>query len=403
MAENGKRQGIVKQEDQKISIAVFLLACWYIFLCALHLFQQRPLWNDEFAVFVNIRDFTTAEMFGRGLMGAQVFPRTYLFLIQQFSRVFDLSLWSVRLPSFICMTAAFLLWLKIARKAIQDKWQYLAFAGSWVASGMLLYYSAELKQYSMDVLAAAVFVWFLCHQKELQQKNDKRYIWMLVLLPALSLFSYPVCMLMMLPLYNLARSSIKYKICQKYLCVYVCSLATFLSLSYYFDMRLRPVAEVGQGDYFVLFTTAGEFFRTLGEGTNSLFSRWFIERPKYFKSIARIFIGFGLIYMFYGFFKNRKKEEGYLRTLETISLVLFAEMFILGCLQVYPFTVPRTSLFYAPIVLYMTAKGIGLAAVVHPYFYRLILGLYFIFLGFLIVMQSFNAFCGRLSFVPSLW
>ena len=145
-------------------------------------------------------------------------------------------------------------------------------------------------------------------------------------------------------------------------------------------MGLRPVAEVSRGDYFVLFTTAGEFFRTLGEGTNNLFSRLFIERPRYFKSMTRIFIGFGLIYMFYGFFKNRKKEGGYLRTLETIALVLFAEMLLLGCLQIYPFTVPRTSLFYAPVVLYMTAKGIGLAAVVHHSFYRLRFGLYFVFL-----------------------
>jgi len=56
-----------------------------------------------------------------------------------------------------------------------------------------------------------------------------------------------------------------------------------------------------------------------------------------------------------------------------------------------------------PVVLYLTAKGIGLAGVVHPIFYRFILGLYFVFLGFLIVMQSILAFWGRLSFFPTLW
>ena len=179
----------------------------------------------------------------------------------------------------------------------------------------------------------------------------------------------------------------------------------FMILSYYFDMRLRPIAEVSDGfsDYFMSFATFGEFFRSLGEGVNNLFSRWFVEHPKYFKSITRIFTGFALIYLVYGFLKGRKKEGGYARALETIAFVLFVEMFLIGCLKKYPFTIPRTSLFYAPIVLYMTARGIGLAERVHPYFYRFVLGLYFVFLGFCIVMQSCLAFWGRLSFYPAFW
>ena len=170
-------------------------------------------------------------------------------------------------------------------------------------------------------------------------------------------------------------------------------------------MRLRSttVVTTGYSDYFMSFASFGEFFRTLGEGVNNLFSRWFVEYPKYFKSLTRIFTGFALIYMFTGYFKNRKKEDYFLYSIETAAFVLFLGMFFLGCLRKYPFTVPRTSLFYAPIVLYMTARGIDLAARVHPYFYRFILGLYFVFLGFLIVMQSCLAFRGRLSFYPTLW
>jgi len=394
-----------KKSDKKLSLAVTILSCWFILLCSVHLIQQRPLWNDEIAVYESVEHFTPKEMFGQPLRAVQVFPRAYLFLIQQFSKVFDFNLWSLRLPSFVCMIAAFLLWLKIAKKGIKDRWQYLAFVGSWIASGLLLYYSAELKQYSMDVLAAAAFIYFIYHQTELQQRNDKRYIWMLALLPAFGLFSYPAFMLMMIPFYNLIRSSITCKICRKYLCVYALSMLTVMGLSYYFDMRLRPVSVVTQGfgDYFISFESFGEFFRSLGEGINNLFSRWFLERPKYFKSITRIFTGFALIYMFYGYFRNWKKEEVYIRTLETAAFILFLEMFLIGCLQKYPFTVPRTSLFYAPVVLYMTAKGIGLAGKVHPYFYRLILGLYYVFLGFLIIMQSMLAFNGMLGFYPALW
>lgn len=394
-----------KQGKKIFSLVIFAFACWYILLCSLHLYQQRPLWNDEQAVYESVENFSGQQMFTERLRAFQVFPRVYLFIIQQFSKVFDFSLFSLRLPSYICMIAAFLLWMKIARYSIKDRWQYLAFVCSWPASGMLLYYSAELKQYSMDVLVAAVFILFLYNQKNLRQNKSGRYMIALILMPALVMFSYPAFMMAMLPLYNLIVSSRRDRTCRKYLVVYVLSLMVFLTLSYYFDMRLRPVVAVSQGfsDYFVSFASFSEFFRSLGEGMNNLFSRWFVEHPKYFKSLTRIFIGWGFIYLFYGYFKNRRLEKGYLRSLDTIALALFVVMFIIGCFKKYPFTVPRTSLFYAPIVLYLTARGIELAGRVHPYFYRFILGLYFVFLGFLIVMQSIVAFQGRLGFYPLLW
>jgi len=388
-----------------ISITVGILAGWYILICATHLIQQRPLWNDEFAVFESVKNYSSKQMFTETLMASQVFPRAYLFLVQQFSKLFDYSRWSLRLPSFLCMIAGFLLWLRIARKGIKDDRQYIAFVGSWLASGLLLYYSAELKQYSMDVLAAAVFILFLGNQKEMQFNNDRRYVWALLALPWLGLFSYPALLMMLLPLYNLIRSSIACKPCRMHLAVYVVSMAAVMAVSYQFDMRLRPVADVttGFGDYFISFVSIGEFFRSLGEGVNNLFSRWFVEYPKYFKSLTRIFTGWALIYLFAGYFANHKREAGSIRTVETIAFVVFLELFLVGCLKKYPFTVPRTSLFYAPIVLFLTAKGIGLAEKVHPWLYRLILALYYVFLGFLIIVQSIVTFHGRLGFYPKLW
>ena len=396
---------MLKRELKISLVIVFIIAGWYIFLCSLHLFQQRPLWNDEEAIFRNVESYSAEEMFNEPLMAAQVFPRVYLFLIQQFSRAFDFSLFSLRLPSFICMMAAFLLWLKIASYGIKDRWQYLAFVCSWPASGMLLYYSAELKQYSMDTLLVGIIILFLYHQKNLQQEKSKRYMLFLIVLPAFGMLSYPAFIAAMIPLYNLILSSLRERENRKYLCAYGLSLLVFLAASYFFDMRLRSAAVVNRGyaDYFMSFATFGEFFRSLGEGVNNLFSRWFVEYPKYFKSLTRIFTGFGLIYMFYGHFKNRKKEKYFLYSIETIAFVLFLGMFMVGCLRKYPFTVPRTSLFYAPIVLYMTVRGIELASWIHPYLYRFILGLYFVFLGFLIVMQSHLAFFMKLTFYPTLW
>jgi len=395
----------LKKKYKNFSFFIFVIAGWYIFLCSLHLFQQRPLWNDEEVVFLSVKQYSTQQIFGEPLLASQVFPRVYLFVVQQFSKSFDFSLWSLRFPSFICMIASFFLWLKIARDSFKDRWQYIAFVCSWPASGMMLYYSAELKQYSMDVFVAAIFILFLCHQKNLHRQKSGRYKLTLFCLPALGMLSYPGFICAALPLYNLILYSFKDRSSIKYLGGYLFSLAVFLALSYFFDMRFRQ-ADLYSGifaDHFINFSSIGSFFTSLGEGVNNLFSRWFIERPKFFKPLARIFIGFGLIYLFYGFFKNRKREQGLLHSLEMIAPALFAVMFFVGCLQKYPFSVPRTSLFYAPVVLFLTARGIGLASVVHQYFYRFILGLYFVFLGFLIVMQSVLAFWGKLSFFPTLW
>jgi len=253
---------MLTQQDKVFSSVIFCIIAWYIMLCSLHLFQQRPLWNDEAVVFQSIEHYSVKQIFSEPLRVNQVFPRVYFFIVQQFSKTFDFSLWSLRLPSFICMIAGFLLWIKIARDNFEDRWQYLAFILSWPASGMLLYYSAELKQYSMDVLVAAVFILFLCHQKSLHQQKSARYILMLLCLPALGMFSYPGFICAALPLYNLMLYSLKDKSAIKYLVGYVISLAVFFTLSYIFDMRWRQ-ADLYSGifaDHFISFASIGSFF-----------------------------------------------------------------------------------------------------------------------------------------------
>jgi hypothetical protein len=387
--------------------ALIFLVFWFILLCAIHLFYKRPLWNDEECVFMSIQSFTPQQFFSDSLQSLQVFPRLYLFLIQKIAKPFDHNLFILRLPSFVCMIAAFFLWLRLARYELKDNLLYLIFVGSWIASGSLLYYSAELKQYSMDVLAGALSLLFLYHQQQWEQCQTGRWRYGLVLafLPSLGLFSYPTFLFALLPLWNLILSSRKNLIFVRYLCLYTVALGFFMSISYFSDMRLRPteVLDKGFGDYMISFASVGEFFKTWGEGTNNLFSRWFVEFPRYFRSIARLFVTFGFIYMFYGFFNSIKKDRFFLKSIDTISFILFVQLFILGALRLYPFTVPRTSLFFCPVVLYLTIKGIGFLQDRHKHAYWIFMGLYIIFLVFLMVAQSRMAFIGKLSFSPSIF
>ena len=77
-------------------LVMFVAVAWYVTLAAAHYFNQRPMWNDEACVFESIQYFNPQQMFTAQLRAVQVFPRVYLFLIQQFSGLFDFHLLSLR-------------------------------------------------------------------------------------------------------------------------------------------------------------------------------------------------------------------------------------------------------------------------------------------------------------------
>src|SRR3989338_9085496 len=186
------------------SAIIIITMLWYLSLCLANYFSLRPLWNDEECVLRSLKLFTPARIFNEPLVALQVFPRVYLFLIQKISQPFDFHLLALRFFSFVCMLAAFFVWMKIARYEFKNKIDRLAFALSWCASAVLIYYSAELKQYSMDVLAAALFLLFLYNQERFEkEKPFWLYACTLVSLPVLLLFSYPALFFCFVPLYNL--------------------------------------------------------------------------------------------------------------------------------------------------------------------------------------------------------
>ena len=393
--------------DKTLSWGIGIIICWYLMLCIVHYFNQRPLWNDEECIFRSIKAFSSWQMFHEPLRASQVFPRPYLFFIQKISQSFSYHLLSLRLLPFISMMCAFLIWLKLARYEMNNKLEYLTFVLSWPASGLLIYYSAELKQYSMDVLVGALFLLFLYNQKRLQGKKYARlYTALLIVLPALCLFSYTGFLFAVFPLYNLILSSKENIYDVRFLGVFSISLICVMMGAYFFDMRLRPVAAVTTGfhDYFISLDSIGEFFKTLGEGTNNIFSRWFAEKPRVIRKIARVFVVFGLFQLFYSFFKNIKKERYYLQSINTIGLILFVELFFLGVLKKYPFGIPRTALFLCPIIMFMTFKGIMNIKNINQYAYAMMHGSYLIFLFLMTIsLGRIIIWVGDLGCMPQLW
>lgn len=394
---------------------ILFLCCWYLILCTVHYTRQRELWLDEHSVYKSVAFYQPHQFFTEKLDADQIFPRPYLFLINRISEPFDFNLLSLRFLSFAAMISAFLIWLRIARDELKDQLQYLTFVLSWCGSALLIYYSAELKQYSMDVLAGALFLWFVYNQERLaKQENKTPYLVCLISLPLLGLLSYPAFMFLIFPLYNLFQDMYRDKGKKPWqwigLAGYGVAVLIALAVVYFFDLRINQADTNTQNfqSYSISFKSAGDFFETWGEGTKNLFSRWFADRPRIFRQIAVFFGAFGLIRMVSAFVravwnKGQLVIPRRLASIDLIGFILYAELFTLSALGKYPFSVPRTALFFCPVILVMMIKGMTDLEYVNKYFYRVVHALYLLFLTVVSVGIASVVLTRDFSFSPLIW
>ncbi|MDE1919960.1 MAG: hypothetical protein KGJ09_00905 [Candidatus Omnitrophica bacterium] len=324
------------------------LAGWYLFLITLHYFNRRPLWNDEYCIFLNIKNYSTVDLFSKPLLDLQAFPRFYLWMIQRFSGYFHFQLWALRFLPFACMVTAFGVWLGIASREFKDRAALGLYILCWPASVMLVYYASELKQYSMDVLAAALCLW--CLYRGLSR-------WWYVL-PFLCFVSYPSVFWIPLFLWNLwlcGKRTGQWRPLVLYTCVAVSALLVF----YCFDVSVtRNNLSVYWHDYFISFDSPRAFFGSLGKNLNNLISRWFAERPHWMRGPSRLFMGMGLVYMLAAFWGRFKKDGFEFKSVVPAAFAVFWLHLIFGAIHKYPFVCPRTSLFFCPVLLMLAVMAI---------------------------------------------
>lgn len=399
--KNISSQPIVSSDFlKKLTLAIMW---WYVLLCLAHWLGQRPLWLDEFNVFLSVRDFAPQEFFTQKLLGGQIFPKLYLFLVQGVAEPFGLQVLSLRFLSFAAMMSAFYLWMKIMRQEFRDPFSYLLYALSWAGSALLVYYAAELKPYSMDVLVSAIFITFIYRAAELRQKQPRLYLLVLALLPLLSWLSYPAFLFLGFPLYNLLREKDKGGFWKKSLFLYSVSLLMALVSLYLLDLRYAPSTKTQGFDNAISFASVGDFFESWWDGTTNLFCRFWAERPRLLKHIAMPFgiLGFG--YMFYSFFKNFAQDQYRFISLRTIPLVIYLELFFLGVLKKYPFSVNRTVLFFCPIVLFLVVEFLQTLRQINRYGGMAAQVIYAAFLSTITYGLARDVFSGYLGPVPAIW
>jgi hypothetical protein len=117
---------------------------------------NRALWLDESFLSLNIIDQPITGLFGR-LGFNQAAPPGFLFVERVSTDVFGRSEYALRLFPLICGIASIFLFLHVVRAFLAPILQLIAMALFSVSEG-LIYYSAEVKQYSTDVAASLLIL-----------------------------------------------------------------------------------------------------------------------------------------------------------------------------------------------------------------------------------------------------
>lgn len=122
-----------------------------------HLLSGRSLWLDEAMIALNIERRGFAELIGT-LDFNQAAPPGFLWLERAAALALGMGEWALRLWPYLASLAALVVFALLARRLLRPA--AAAFAvGLFAVSGSLVYYAAEVKQYSFDVAAAVLLLW----------------------------------------------------------------------------------------------------------------------------------------------------------------------------------------------------------------------------------------------------
>jgi 4-amino-4-deoxy-L-arabinose transferase-like glycosyltransferase len=137
----------------------YRVALWTIVLLGIALRVQqyvydRSLWMDEAFLALNIMDKSFTDLFGQ-LAFNQGAPPGFLLVERLDSELFGESEYSLRLFPLVSGIASIFLFMRVAQSILDRRAVLVALFLFSVADG-LVYYSTELKQYSVDVAATLV-------------------------------------------------------------------------------------------------------------------------------------------------------------------------------------------------------------------------------------------------------
>ncbi|MGD8363234.1 MAG: glycosyltransferase family 39 protein, partial [Gemmatimonadota bacterium] len=132
-------------------LSLLLLALGTLLRLSFYLLARPPLWGDEAMLAVSFSQSPISWL--HGLSFNQTAPLGYLFLSWSVVRLFGDGVLALRLVPFLAGVGSLFLYQRLARRAIPGSWSVVAVA-LLALSATAIYYSGEVKQYSLDLLTA---------------------------------------------------------------------------------------------------------------------------------------------------------------------------------------------------------------------------------------------------------
>jgi hypothetical protein len=156
-----------------------------------HFFREPSIWCDEAWVMANVLDKDYSQLCGP-LENTQAAPCLFLWMEKCAVQTLGDAPWVWRLAPFLASCAALLLFAYVARQLLSPSaacWVVMLFA----CSDRLLWHTAEVKPYAIDLFCAAAILAVYC--RVCQASLHFQLLLWTAISPLLIFLSYPGCML----------------------------------------------------------------------------------------------------------------------------------------------------------------------------------------------------------------
>ncbi|WP_187261813.1 glycosyltransferase family 39 protein [Pontibacter beigongshangensis] len=155
-----------------------------------HFFDNRSLWTDELFLSISLIKMSFWELATLPLAYEQKAPIGYLWMVRLCVVLFGNGEMALRLFSLLCGVASLFFFIPVARHFLRP-WAVALALGMLALSTPVIYHSVEAKQYSTELLAAILALYFYTRYSQRQVGVAGLVVWG-VLGGALLLFSYSV-------------------------------------------------------------------------------------------------------------------------------------------------------------------------------------------------------------------
>lgn len=189
MQSNTSQTSLTALKERSFQIAIFVIIVFGIILRASKYLPAFSMRGDELAVTLNLIQRSAIDLVVKPLDYEQAAPFGFILLIKALIAIFGQSEYVLRLVAFAAGCISLLLMQSLLTK-ITGRYGTLFALAAFAVSNYLIYYSAEIKPYSTDVLLCLILL--LAMKRQLSKEASAKDFVLLAALGTLALcFSYP--------------------------------------------------------------------------------------------------------------------------------------------------------------------------------------------------------------------